>query len=202
MSTHPGGGQWGWRSRAAAPAAPPGAALSPPPASSSLSAWLPERHSISPRGTSSDRPLAMGIWASSSLPGVRPAPTSPPPRQPALTQSAAVQRLPLQLPLRAGATGEVWKRIVVHCFPQLARKSSGQSGTVQGGGEGIRSGYPPCPRHREASEQINVSRGIRRRREGLDLFHQIWVSRGARGKGGRSRQEDLWDTRGKREHSE
>ena len=81
MSTQPAGGQrrGGPGSRAAVPAAPPGAASVRAPATPSLSARRPERHPIPPRGTSSDRPLATAIWASSSLPGDRAAPTAPPP---------------------------------------------------------------------------------------------------------------------------
>ena len=130
---------------AAAPAAPPGQLSlrsrdsQPQLPAPGASPHLAQGHLLGP--TLRDGNLGL------ELPPRGPAsPHSPRPAagQPALTQSAAVQRLPLQLPLRTGATGEVWKRVVVHCFPQLARKIS-QSGTVQGGEEGIRSGVPSLP---------------------------------------------------------
>lgn len=181
MSTHPGGGQRGWLQ-------PPLRRLGSPlsaPATPSLSARLPERHPISPRGISSDRPFAMGIWASSSLPGVRPAST-PHGRQPGSPHSRRARRYSgspsssrfgLAPPARCGkgswsTASRSWPGKLVS--PEQFRE----------GKRGSEAGYPPCPRHREASEQINVSRGIRRRWEGLDLFHQIGVSpRGQRERG-------------------
>lgn len=57
-------------------------------------------------------------------------------------QSAAVQLFLRQLPLQVGA--EEQERVVVHGFPQLARKM-GQSGKVQGVGKGTGAGRSPCP---------------------------------------------------------
>lgn len=87
-------------------------------------------------------------------------------RQCRLTQSAAVHLFLRQLPLQVGA--EEQERVVVHGFPQLARKM-GQSGKVQGMGKGTRSGALSLPRSKENKVMVSFpsDKGIPRdQREG------------------------------------
>lgn len=184
MSTHPGGGQRGWlqpplrrpgqpslRSRDSQPQRPaPGA-----------SPHLAQGHLL-------DRPFDPSRWESGPRAPSQGSGQPPPPhgRQPGSPHSRRARRYSgspsssrfgLAPPARCGkgswsTASRSWPGKLVS--PEQFRE----------GKRGSEAGYPPCPRHRGASEQINVSRGIRRRWEGLDLFHQIGVSpRGQRERG-------------------
>lgn len=73
-------------------------------------------------------------------------PSRAPAGQPQLTQSAAVQRLPRQLPLQVGA--EEQDRALVPRLPQLPR-NMGQLGKVEKVGKGAGSRAPSLPYSKE-----------------------------------------------------
>lgn len=159
----------------------PGQPLSAPPR---LPASAPGSPSVTP-----SRPGAPPRTDPSRRQSGHPAPSQgtgqpPPPhrRQPALTQSAAEERLPRQLPLRAGAAAEVCRRVLVRCLPQLAGKIS-QSGTAQGGGEGIGRGMPSLP---AAQRSKGAGRCVQGDPEKMGSSHRIGAPpRGQRERGKR-----------------
>lgn len=125
-------------------------------------------------------------------------------RQPRLTQSAAVQRLPSQLPLQVGA--EEQERVVVRRFPQLAKKMS-QSGEVQEVGKGTGSGALCLP-HSKENKVAGSTSPASKEEKGLDPFRQTGASPGAKGRtrassakrqGGRPAKGKPGEGRGKRQ---
>lgn len=174
MSRHPAGEQWGRAGRGCGHrGARPGQPLSRAPLPG-LRAQRPDSPARLRRASRPQRDPEMlsppPAMPGTSCPGAEPKlATSPLPadrrRQPRLTQSAAVHRLPRQLPLQVGA--EEQERVVVRRFPQLARQVS-QSGKVQEVGKGTGSGALSLTRSRENKVTGYISRV--QRRKGLRPF--------------------------------